>query len=66
MADTEQQLNEPDENDKLVWYPMHSHKGQDYRHSHHKDNGGHGSHDGIELMTREQAMPWAIPWMHKV
>jgi hypothetical protein len=36
------------------WYPMHRHAGA-LAHSHHKDNGGHGSHNGVPLVTRTKA-----------
>lgn len=43
--------------EELGWYPLHDHDG--LRHSHHRHNDGHGSHEHVPLMTREEAeMTW--------
>ena len=42
---------------QLEWFPMHEHDG--LWHGHHRQNDGHGSHEGLPMMTREEAeMTW--------
>jgi hypothetical protein len=45
--------DELDARNEANWYPIHEHN--EVRHSHHRDNGGHGSHEGVPLMPRAEA-----------
>lgn len=52
-------------NETREWYPLHAHllpgpgKFLGPRHAHHKDNQGHGSHEGVPLVTQQEALSWA-------
>jgi hypothetical protein len=44
------------------WYSLHAHvlpapgKPMGPRHAHHKENQGHGSHEGVPLVTQQEAL----------
>lgn len=47
------------------WYGLHAHVSPEPgrpatpRHAHRRDEGGHGSHEGVPLVTMEEALRWA-------